>query len=334
MVGWKDAIRSIGAAVRAPEREAKQKHQELERLQKDYERMQAVEQAAYEVEAYQNYIDRLLSIHKESGEHVDWRSVVAAEPPEKPVRSSAHEAHARQDLINYEPSLWERLSGRGKDNRHLLAQAIERAKEVDEKAYRQGVEQYECQYPQWEESRALAQRIIDGDASAYIEAIREFDPFSEISALGSKVRFAIYDDKLIGAVLHVHGQDVIPNVSKSLLDSGRVSTKEMSKDEFNQVLHDYVCGCTLRVARELFALLPVDEVIVTAMDTLPNLQTGHVAEQPILSVGISRNTLKRLNLDEINPSDSIGNFIHRMTFRKMSGFSAIEPIKASEIILD
>ena len=333
-MGWKDAIRSIGAAVRAAEREAKRKHRELERLRKDYERMHEVERAAYEVEVHQNYIDRLLSIHKESGEHVDWRYLVSAQPPEKPVRSSAHEAHARQDLINYRPSLWDRLSSRGEDKRLLLVQAVERAKETDEKAYRQAVEQYERQSPHWEENRALAQRIIDGDSSAYIEAIKEFDPFSEMSDLGSKVSFAIYDDKLIGAVLHVHGQDVIPKVSKSLLNSGRVAIEEIPKGEFNQVLHDYVCGCTLRIARELFALLPVDEVIVTAMDTLLNLQTGHLKEQPILSVGISRNTLKRLDLDEIDPSDSIRNFIHRMTFRKMSGFSAIEPIKASEIILE
>lgn len=333
-MGWKGAIRSIGAAVRAAEREAKRKQRELERLRKDYERMEEVEQAAYEVEAHQNYIDRLLSVHKESGEHVDWRSVVATQPPEKPVRCSTREAHARQELISYEPNLWDRLSGRGEGKRLSLAQAIERAKEDDEKAYRQEVEQYEHKYAQWEESRALAQRIIDRDCSAYIEAIKELDPFSEISDLGSKVSFVIYDDKLVGAVLHVHGQDVIPKESKSLLKSGRLSIKEVPKSVFNQVFQDYVCSCTLRVARELFALLPADAVIVTAMDTLLNLQTGRLEEQPILSVVISRNTIAHLNLDKIDPSDSMRNFMHRMTFKKTTGFSVIEPIKASEIILD
>ncbi len=43
-------------------------------------------------------------------------------------------------------------------------------------------------------------------------------------------------------------------------------------------------------------------------------------EQPILSVAIPRNTIDGLNLDTIDPSDSMGNFVQNMDFNKTTGF--------------
>ena len=38
--------------------------------------------------------------------------------------------------------------------------------------------------------------------------------------------------------------------------------KPMPKGLFHGIYLDYLCGCVLRVAREVFALLPVDTVLV------------------------------------------------------------------------
>ena len=39
----------------------------------------------------------------------------------------------------------------------------------------------------------------------------------------------------------------------------------MPKGRFHEIYQDYLCGCLLRVAREVFALFPVDTVLVTAV---------------------------------------------------------------------
>lgn len=106
----------------------------------------------------------------------------------------------------------------------------------------------------------------------------------------------------------------------------------MLKTRFYELYQDYVCGSLLRLARELFALLPIEWVLATAVTPLLNTQTGHMEDAPILSVAIPHETVKKLIFYQIDPSDSFGNFLHRMKFLKTKGFTAIEPINPSEIM--
>jgi hypothetical protein len=83
---------------------------------------------------------------------------------------------------------------------------------------------------------------------------------------------------------------------------------------------------------ELLAALPVRWVVVTAVDDLLNTQTGHMEASAILSVAIPRETMAKLNLDSVDPSDAIQNFLHRMNFKKTKGFLAVERISPSEVV--
>ena len=85
----------------------------------------------------------------------------------------------------------------------------------------------------------------------------------------------------------------------------------------------------LRVANETFALLPLETVIVTAVGDVLNTQTGHLDVKPLLSVVIPRSTLRRLDLEAIDPSDSMRNFVCRMDFKKNKGFMVVENIDPS-----
>lgn len=46
---------------------------------------------------------------------------------------------------------------------------------------------------------------------------------------------------------------------------------------------------------------------------------------------IPRKTLEGLNLDAIDPSDSMNNSVHRMILRKGKGFERIEVLKESDL---
>ena len=83
---WKGTLRAIAAAQRRMERESKRRQRELERERKQIERMQELEQAAYDVQVFENYIEVLTSVHKDCGEEWNWAEISASAPPEKPVR--------------------------------------------------------------------------------------------------------------------------------------------------------------------------------------------------------------------------------------------------------
>jgi len=105
------------------------------------------------------------------------------------------------------------------------------------------------------------------------------------------------------------------------------------KSKFYEIYQDHVCSCILRVSRELFALLPIEVVIVTAMSDILNTQTGHMEEKPIVSVAFPKKTIESINFDMIDPSDSMTNFVHRMNFKKTKGFEAVERLTFDELKL-
>ena len=104
-MGWRGTLRSMQAAVRAAERDARRRQRELERRQKELEKMQELERARYEVAVYENYIDVLLSVHKDCGQTWDWKAMRDVKPPVQPLRSRTHESAARADLESYKPGV-------------------------------------------------------------------------------------------------------------------------------------------------------------------------------------------------------------------------------------
>ena len=325
-MGWKGTVRSVGAAVRAAERDAKRRQRELERQQKQYEKMQELEQAAYEVEVHENHIEVIQSTHKECNPTIDWNEIALSKQPAEPKKSNHNEAEARESLDAYKPRFMDRLFKREEKKRAILSQKINEAIDTDEAHYKSRISKWENEIEEWKESVAIAKAILDGKAEAKIEAIENLQPFSEISNLGSSLSISVCDNGILEATIKVHGTEIVPSETKSLLKSGKLSVKNMPKGRFNEIYQDYVCSCVLRVGNELFSAIPDSLVLVTAIDELLNSQTGHLEEAPILSVAVSRSTMESLNLEAIDPSDSMVNFKHNMSFKKTKGFGRVERI--------
>lgn len=332
-MGWKRTLRSIEAASRRAERESRRRHRELEKQHQQLEKMQELERTAYEVEVYENHIDLLLSVHKECGTIWNWEELRSAAPPVKPTKSDNNREAARAKFDGFKPGFFDKVLGRIEKKRAELAQTVEKAQEADKQEHHEALKVYETEFADWQATCELAEKVLAGNAEGYIEAIRQADPFSDISELGSSIQFQTDGGSCIEATLRANSEEVIPAEIKSLLKSGKLSIKKMPKGKFYELYQDYVCGSVLRVAREIFALLPIETVIVTALADLLNPQTGHIEEQPILSVALPRATLERLNFEMLDPSDSMSNFIHRMNFQKTKGFNAVEKISVSELQL-
>lgn len=327
-MGWKGTVRSLQASARRAERNAHRRQRELEKRQKEFAKMEALEQAAYEVEVYENHIDILLSMHKECAEPVKWKKILSKPEPKPPVKSGALEQAAMHASETYRPNFWAKLFKLESRQRAALIAKIATAATQDERLFQAQFEEWKAQHSDWSEERDIALRILDGDRQAKLDAIEAFESFEEISHLGSSIQMIVHEGGVLEAKLAIHGSHVIPTEIKSLLKSGKLSTKAMPAGRFNELHQDYVCSCALRVGRELLAILPDDLVIVTAMDNVLNSSTGHMEDQPILSVAFSRATVEGLNLEAIDPSDAMKNFVHNMSFKKGAGFSAVTSLDA------
>jgi hypothetical protein len=108
----------------------------------------------------------------------------------------------------------------------------------------------------------------------------------------------------------------------------------MPKARFHEIYQDYICGCMLRVTREVLAMLPVDAVLITSSAEILDTSTGRKSEQPVLSAVIPRAIISRMDFDQLNPADAMENFLHRSNFkatRKAGAFQPITPLVASDV---
>lgn len=179
---------------------------------------------------------------------------------------------------------------------------------------------------EWRQRKDLAAFVLSGDLEAFAEAIQELNPFESITNVGSEISFQLHSSRLASVDFEVNGEHVIPNEIKSLSTSGKLTAKKMPQGRFYELYQDHVCSAALRIALELFSILPLDTILVTACAKTVNPQTGHLDSTPVLSVLIPRSTLEQLNLDQIDPSDSMRNFKHNMGFKRAQGFYPVSKL--------
>lgn len=173
---------------------------------------------------------------------------------------------------------------------------------------------------------SLQDRVLQGDIDAYYEVIEEVAPFGELVEFGSEFEIGTDDPSCIVAEFHIKEEEVIPDTTLTLTATGKVSEKKMTKTEYYELLQDYVCSVMIRMARDLFALLPVEKVIVHAVDDALNTATGNNEEVTYVSVIFDRAAFQKINLDKIDPSDSLNNFEYNMKFGKTTGFKPVEKL--------
>jgi hypothetical protein len=322
-MGWKASIRAMEAAERRQQREAQKYQRELERRAKEQTKLSTLEQARLEVETHENRLEVLLSIHKEQGAVWDWSAIAASLPPSHPQKTSYHEYKMRRRMLVMQSH-----------QKQEAGAAVDRARYQDEQMFQTEMQNYSEKKAEWEGMRNLARRILVGESKAYTEALVEVNPFAEISDLGSELHFTVHSMKLLGCELKVNSALAIPSESKTLTVSGKVSVKQMPRSRFHEIYQDYLCSCVLRVAREVFALLPVETVLITAAADIFNPSTGKTVEHPVLSVVIPRAVLAQLDFDRLDPSDAMENFLHRGDFkasRKSGAFLPITPLIPADI---
>lgn len=147
--------------------------------------------------------------------------------------------------------------------------------------------------------------------------------------MGTKINFN-FENNHIDINLLVNSLEVIPNYELKQTSTGKLSKKDMPKSRFNELYQDHICSSAIRIAREIFAYLPIEYARVNAISKIINSKTGHLEEQPILSVIFPPETIKNLNLETIDPSDSMRNFVHNMKFSKTKGFNIVEKVELTK----
>lgn len=308
-------------AYKAAERDQKRQARESARLYKEQQKQQEINDASITVKNYNNYVDSIMSVHKNATDKIDWNLILNDPEPPKAVKDVVHEKRKQQELDNFRPSFFDKIFGYKKKLKRLHDDVKQGVKQ-DEKDFVTATELYQ----EWKKGQEIAIKVLAKDENGYAEAINFFEPFSDISAMGSTLTLSC-DKNFIEVDLSVNNSEVIPNYIVSQTKTGKLSTKDMPKGKFNEMYQDYVCGAMLRVAREILAYLPVESVTVNAMANIINSANGNLEDTVIVSSNFTPSAIDKLNFNTLDPSDSMVNFNHNMKFTKAKGFSPVDKIE-------
>ena len=176
------------------------------------------------------------------------------------------------------------------------------------------------------ELQPFAQSVLAGDIDAYFRVIEQVGPFDDLLEYGSGFEVGTDDPKIMEIEFQVKSGDIIPTQYPDMKASGEIVMKDFSKSAYFELVQDYVSSTMLRVARDTFALLPVQTVIIHAVDKILNPATGNDEEVTIASAKIKRDAMATLNFERIDPSDCLESFESNVKFKKTTGYSPVDRI--------
>lgn len=181
---------------------------------------------------------------------------------------------------------------------------------------------------QIKELQPFAQSVLAGDIDAYFRVIEQVGPFDDLLEYGSGFEVGTDDPKMVEIEFQVKSDDIIPTQYPDMKASGEIVMKDFSKSAYYELVQDYVSSTMLRVARDTFALLPVQQVIIHAVDKVLNPATGNDEEVTICSAKIKRDAMATLNFERIDPSDCLESFESNVKFKKTTGYSPVDRVLA------
>lgn len=325
-MGYKGLIRSIIATSKKNEKSNNRERKEAEKRQLEYYKRKAFENAKEEVENFGNYINMLKSLHLKCEESIEWESILNSKEPSEPIYDKSKEEIAERNFAKYNPSFVDKIFKTDSKKLKELEEKIKIAKEEGKKYYEEKVKEYNEQVAEIQEIKKIAEKVLQKDKSIYDKVINEMLPFSDIENIGSVINFKVLSQDLMEVELKGFEEEVIPKNEKTLLKTGKVSSKPYSMGRYYEIYQDYICSATIRIAREIFAVLPIEKVIINCFAEELNTATGNKEEICILSIMITKKELEKLNVEKIDPSESLKNFVHNMNFKKTSGMKCVDKL--------
>lgn len=154
----------------------------------------------------------------------------------------------------------------------------------------------------WSYYHEAAEQVIAGDIDTYLRLIYEVNPLEDLIEYGSNFEFGTDNPGKM---------EVEFTVNRDVLTDAR---RNLNQFMFNDLVQDFVCSLGIRIARDIFALLPVNRTIVHAV----------LDDTTVLSVDFDRETLSKVKFGMIDPSDTVSKFPCNMSYNMQNGFSPVE----------
>lgn len=336
-MAWRGLVRTLEAGVRRAElavarrsgtSESARRHydREVARLERRKAKLLVAERATDDVQRYEQYVRLLIELHKDCLDEWDWQDILRSQQPPPPALTKALENAARHELDAYRPGLLARIFGSPAKRVSALTQAVEIACSSDGRKNAELLDRYKAVVTTWDIERRIASRVLARDPGGYQEALSYVDVLSEFGDLDSRAWVTRAHANLVVVNYEISDRETIPSEGVELNALGKVLSKPLPVERYWTLYQNHACSAALRIARDVFNVIPVGRVIVNVSGSKLAPATGQPSSKTILAVCLVRSLVNQLGMVTVNPIEVVTNSQHRMNFDKAVGFEPIDPL--------
>lgn len=316
-------------AVREQQREIVASQRSTRAQQRDAELRVKYAQLAI----YEDYVGALTDLHRDTEAEIQWDAVLRSPVPATPARPGRHEAGVRAAFEARQFGLIDKLFGRRRQAEREMEAVAKVARQHDDAEYATIMDAHHAVVERDGVLRSVAARWVNGPIPEEFEAVLvALKVFAPAGLFGGRafVEEATHDYVKAWIALPPGDSPVIPSEEWSLTSTGKPTSRAMSASKKWDLYQDFVASVALRTAADMLATLPVQRVIINVGVDHLDTSTGHRGVVTYLALGVPRSTLMSINLSNVDPSDALKNFPHRMKFKKSTGFQPVEPMTSDE----
>lgn len=260
------------------------------------------------------FLEKMTRLHMNYCDEICWKSVNNLNPPYDINMDGPNKEKEVEKYENFQLGFIEKVFRfLGEKKKAKLLHNIEKAEKKDRELY-----------SDYEKLNLLSERIINGNIDGYFQVIDEMRPFDNILKLGSEIEIGTNDSDSIEVEFNANSEKVIP-MSRFDKEIKAQSDSEV-KITYYEIVEEYICSSMLLIAKNIINLIPVNKVVIHAVDNAFDIDKGIKTDITIVSIVFDRETLNKIDLKTINPVDALDYFICNIRHQKTFGFKSVERI--------
>ena len=268
------------------------------------------------VSEYHEFMDAVTGMHRRSDERIDWNYVYNSPQPFNINALGPKALKVKEKIDGYVPSASEKIfKSRLEKKMASMKEELLKAMEADEETYNG-----------WRSLVDLAGEVLKGKIDAYFEVINELRPLDDLLEFGVDFEFGSNSSDTMHVEYVADSAGAVPFFSLSLSKTGRLQKTNLSKSQHNELISIHIASSAIRIAKDMFALLPVEKTVVHIVDNYINELISKKERVTVLSVEFERDRLEIAEKTKITPLDILQEFRHNMKFTKSYGFRPVERI--------
>lgn len=177
------------------------------------------------------------------------------------------------------------------------------------------------------EAKEIYQQLRAGDDGTLMMVIKSQQTLARIHKLARGLGFTV-DNGLVHAILALHNQSIVPDFHLKYMPSGKLTEVKMPREKSLKLYRAYASSAVLKVASDLFRLVPVSNLVVTAIAPCSVADSEYDEDWPVLSANLMREPVMQMDMSHVEPVAALKAFQHSERFHPMHGFGRIIPLRS------